>query len=84
MDKQQIIEALAREYRGIYARWNAVSCLAKEAAQDGDDEAFRAIDRRAWKLSHNLDGMKAAARALGISEEEFMTAVSTDREGVKS
>lgn len=76
-----MIEALAREYRSAYARWNTTSSLAKEVAHDGDEEAFRAITRRAWNLSNYMDGMKAAAYALGIREEEFMAAVNADRKG---
>lgn len=75
MDKQQITEALAQKYRTEYARYFVMERLAQEALDEGDEDAHKAISRRAWNKSQFLSGLKAAALSLGINEEDFMVTV---------
>lgn len=79
MDKQQIIELLAQKYRKEYACYFVTERLAREALDEGDEDGHKAISRRAQSKSLFMDGMKAAAVALGISEADFMAAVNIDR-----
>lgn len=80
MNKEQIITALVPLYRLEYDAYAQLEALAKEAAQEGDTPAFEAISRRAANKSHFLDGMKAAAEALGVNAAELLAAVNSDKE----
>ncbi len=86
MDKKKIIETLAPMYRAEFDAYEQLSLLAKEAAHDGDDSAFEALKMRADKKSCFLDGVMAAAKALGIDFRVFMEGVNRDegREDEKS
>lgn len=78
MNKEQIIAALAPVYRleaDVYAQLGE---LAKEAGQEGDTAAFKAISRRAINKAYFLDGMKTAVKALGIDDSDFMEVVNQD------
>lgn len=78
MDKKKIIGVLAPMYRAEFDAYEQLSLLAKEAAHDGDNSAFEALKMRADKKSCYLDGVMAAARALGIGFYVFMKAVNRD------
>lgn len=82
MDKQQITKALARKYREEYARYFVMERLAQDALEEGDEVGREAIIRRALSKSQILYGLKMAAAVLGITEEEFMSAVNAVRKGV--
>ncbi len=76
---EEIKDALAVLYRDRYDSWFLLMEEAKEAIHDGDEDAHKAISRRADKRSDFMDGIKAAAEALGIEWTEFMAAVNADR-----
>ncbi len=75
----EIQEKLAVYYRGIYGRWFFLMEEAKAANLDGDEDAYRAISRRADKLSDNMDGIKTAVGVLGIDLADFQSAVNADK-----
>ena len=77
--REEIKNKLATFYRGLYDSWYRLMDEAKAAAQDGDDDAHKAITRRADKKSDFMDGIKAAANAIGIGPDEFMAEVNADR-----
>ena len=79
MNKEQIIMALTPLYRLEYDIYGQLEALAKVAIQEGDTIAFEAISRRAVNKSHFLDGMKAAAEALGVDTAELLAAVNSDK-----
>ncbi|MCI8479118.1 MAG: hypothetical protein HFE97_12430 [Oscillospiraceae bacterium] len=83
MDKQQIITTLTPLYRLEYDIYDQLEALAKEAIQEGDMPAFEAISRRAVNKSHFLDGVKAAAKALGVDTAELMNAINSDKEAAQ-
>ena len=73
----EVMEKLAGLYNGVYDDWFLMMDEAKAAAHDDDDEAFKAITRRADKKSNFMEGVKAAAEALGIGNDEFLAAASS-------
>ena len=77
----EVRDTLALLYRGRFDQWFRLMEEAKAALQDGDEEAHKALSRRADKRSDFMDGIKAAAEALGIDPPEFMAAVNADRNG---
>lgn len=77
--RKEIREKLSAYYRGIYDRWFVLMDEAKAADLDGDDDAFKALSRRADKLSDIMDGIKAAAEVLGVDPGDFLAAVNSDR-----
>ena len=76
--RDEVMEKLAGLYCGVYADWFLMMDEAKAAAHDDDDEAFRAITRRADKKSDYMEGIKGAAAALGIQQDEFMDFVRAE------
>lgn len=76
---EEIRTRLTVYYRDLYDRWFLLMNEAKTAVDDGDDDAFKALSRRADKKSDFMDGIKAAAELLGIEPVEFMAAVNADR-----
>lgn len=83
MDKQQIITALAGEYRAAYAVYELLEQLSKKATYDGDTAAHRVFSRQAGLESSFLDGVKAAAKALGVDTAELMATVNSDKEAAQ-
>lgn len=81
--RDEIRRRLAVLYRQDYDKCFQLTMEAKAAIHDGDEEAFKAITRRVDKKSYFTDGIKAAAEALGIDNNEFMAAVNADNSGVK-
>ena len=77
--RDEIKNRLAVYYRGLYDSWFRLMDEAKAAAHDDDDEAFKAITRRADKKSDFMDGIKGAAEVLSIGADELMDAVNADR-----
>ena len=77
--RTEIRDTLALLYRERFDSWFRLMEEAKAALQDGDEEAHKALSRRADKRSDFMDGIKAAAEALGIDPPEFMAAVNADR-----
>ena len=80
MDKQQIIAALAGKYRASYTGYEILEQMNKKAIHDGDTAAHWVFFRQAALESSFLDGLKAAAEALGADAAELMAAVNSDRE----
>lgn len=78
MDHQTIKDSLARLYRGAYDVWYGLMELSKEAVRDGDNIAYSVFNSRAKRESKYLDGIRDAARELGITTDEFMDAVRKD------
>lgn len=79
LTRDEIKGRLADLYRGLYDSWFRLMDEAKAAAHDDDQDAFKAITRRADKRSDFMDGIKNAAEVLGISPDEFMATVNADR-----
>ena len=79
MSKEEILQALAQKYRVGYSVYETLSLTAKEALHEDDMDGYNAITKRAMYRSAHLAGIKAAAVALGIDNEEFMAAVNADR-----
>lgn len=75
----EIRDKLAAHYRVIFDRWYLLMDEAKVSNLDGDEDAYRAITRRADKLSDNMDGIKIAVGVLGIDLADFQSAVNADR-----
>ena len=76
---EEIKDALAVLYRDRHDSWFLLMEEAKAAIHDGDEDAHKAISRRADKRSDFMDGVMSAADALGIEWAEFMAAVNADR-----
>ncbi len=79
MNKEQILAALAPLYRDGYAEYYSLMELSKELLHEDENRAYKVIARRAVNKSHFLDGLKAAAEALGISADDLILA-SNDKE----
>lgn len=75
----EIKARLSDLYRGLYDSWYRLMEEAKSAAHDDDEDAHKAITRRADKKSDFMDGIKSAAETLGIGADEFMATVNADR-----
>jgi len=78
--REQIRDALARRYQTAFNDYERLALTAKELSDEGDKEAFKVLNRRVQLRERVLDGIIVAAGALGISGEEFMRAVNSDRE----
>lgn len=72
---EQIKAALVEPYRVEYEKYFILEEVAKELLQCGENEAHRVIARQAKSVSDIMYGMKKAAAALGISEDEFLAIV---------
>ena len=77
--RDQIKNILAQKYRVAYGVYEQLERTGKELIDEGDFEANAIISQRALLRSQYLYGIKVAAEAFGISEEEFMAAVNADR-----
>lgn len=78
--KAQIKEILAQRYWIAFSDYERLALAAKELAGEGDKEGFKVLNRRVQLREKVLEGIAAAAEALGISENEFRKAVGCDRE----
>ena len=78
LTKEQIKEALAHKYRIAYSVYEQLALTGKELIQEGDFKANEIISQRALLRSQYLYGIKAAAKTLGIEEEEFMETANRD------
>lgn len=76
---EEIKDALAVLYRDRYDSWFLLMEEAKAAIHDGDEDAHKAISRRADKRSDFMEGIMSAAEALGIEYFEFKASVNVDR-----
>lgn len=79
LTQEEIRDRLAGLYRDAYDSWHLLKDEATAALHDGDEGAYKAITRRADKRQDYMDGLKDAAEALGIEDDELMTAVNADR-----
>lgn len=77
---EQIRTTLAERYRSAYGEYYSLENLAAQALRDDDRQAHAAIGKRAALHSRYIAGIRDAALALGVSEEDFMSAVNADRE----
>ena len=84
LTSKKVLGKLVAKYREIYADYERYALMAKELAQYRDRHAFRELKRKAHSRELILEGITAAAEALGISDEEFMKAVNSDRERTES
>ena len=57
--------------------------MSKKAIHDGDTAAHRFFSRQAALESSFLDGMKAAAEALGVETAELIAAANSDKGAAK-
>ena len=80
--KEQIKNILAQKYRVAYSVYEQLERTGKELIDEGDFEANAIISQRALLRSQYIYGIKTAAEALGIGEDEFMAAVNADKKGV--
>ncbi len=78
MTQEEIKLALAQLYRVQYDMYVQLETLAREAAQDGDNEGFRGLHREATDKAYVLYGIRIAAQALGIERDEFVEEVNLD------
>ncbi len=76
MNKEQIIAALVPVYNAAYDEYFQLSELSIQLLQEDEDRAYRTIARKATQKSHFMDGIKAAAEALGITVTEFLSAAA--------
>lgn len=83
MDKQQIITALVGKYQASYTVYELLEQLNKKAIHDGDTTAHRVFSRQASLESSFLDGLKAAAEALGVSTAELIAVVNSVEEAAE-
>lgn len=81
MDKQEIITVLADKYRASYTIYEILEQLNKKALHNRDAVGHWAFSRQAGLEASFLDGMKAAAEALGVDTSELLAAVNLDRKG---
>ena len=80
LTSKKVLGKLVAKYREIYADYERYALMAKELAQYRDRHAFRELKRKAHSRELILEGITAATEALGISDEEFMRAVNSDRD----
>lgn len=80
LTREEVLGKLVEKYREVYADYERYALMAKEMAQYRDRHAFQALNQRAHSRELLLEGITAAAAALGISDEEFMKAVNSDRD----
>ena len=73
--------ALVAEYLKHYAKYERYAYVAKDLAHDDQPEAYRYLLSKAHKAMVFLDGFKAAAEVMGISDAEFLQAVREIGEG---
>ena len=74
----EVVDRLAAFYRSCYDDWKRLADEAAAAGHDDDEEAFRAITRRANKKSDFMEGFKAAVNVFGIDTDEFLATVNAD------
>lgn len=77
---EEVLGKLVTKYREVYADYERFALMAKEMAQYRDRNAFRELKRKAHSRELLLEGITTVAATLGISDEEFMKAVNSDRE----
>lgn len=82
MTKEEILQALVQKYRVGFSVYETLSLTAKEALHEDDMDGYNAITKRAMYRSAHLAGIKTAAEALGIGNDEFMAAVNADRTAI--
>lgn len=77
-DKEQVLAALAPVYGAARDRY---SQLTEESLQIDEEEyrAYRAAARKAMKAYSFMEGVTAAAKALGITEIELFAAALQDK-----
>lgn len=80
LTSEEVLGKLVAKYREVYADYERFALMAKEMAQYRDRNTFQALNQQAHYHELLLEGITAAAAALGISDEEFMKAVNSDRE----
>lgn len=78
LTRDEIKSKLAGWYTSGYDRYSVLMDEARAAKNDGDDDAFRALTRRADKISDMLDGICIASEALGIERDELKAAAGAD------
>lgn len=76
MNKEQIIAALVPVYNAAYDEYFRLTELSGQLLNEDEEQAYQAIARKATQKTHFMDGVRAAAEALGITEPEFMRAVA--------
>ncbi len=76
MTKEQIVEALVPVYNAAYDDYHHLSELSGQLLRGNEKQAGLALERMAAQKSCYLDGLKAAAEALGIPSDELMAAAS--------
>lgn len=83
MTKEEILAALAPLYRAAYDEYDSLMALSTQLLHEDEDRAYQVIARRAVNKSHYLDGLKAAAEALGAPAGELISATFADKEGTE-
>lgn len=74
MTKEQILTALAPLYQDAIDKNNSISVLYVQAVETENDREARAMSRKLSKSFGFLDGLSAAAKALGVTTEELIIA----------
>lgn len=79
MNKEQIIAALAQVYNAAYDEYFRLTELSAQLIREEEEQAHLVIARKATQKSHFMDGVKAAAEALGITETELVKAAADQK-----
>ncbi len=79
LTREEALGKLVEKYREVYADYERFALMAKEMARY-DRHTFQVLNRRAHSHELLMEGITTAAATLGISGEEFMRAVNSDRE----
>lgn len=79
MSKEQIIAALVPLYNAAYDEYYRLTDLSIQLLNEDEDRAYRVIARKAAQKSHFMDGLKAAAEALGIPMADFLGAAAEQK-----
>lgn len=80
LTKEQIIAALVPLYNAAYDEYYRLTDLSIQLLNEDEDRAYRVIARKATQKCHFMDGVRAAAEALGITENEFTSAAACQHE----
>ena len=72
MEREKIIEALARTFESAYQEYQTLMDLATQILKDGKQETYHEVERYANGKSCLLDGISLAAAALGIDRDELV------------
>ncbi len=80
MTKEEILSALAPLYQAGYDEYFNLTELSIQLLHEDEDRAYKVIARRAVNKSHFLDGLKAAAEALGVPTGDLISAALADKE----